>query len=84
MKVLRLSPSPRAHEEELLRKLLELGVCGPEALRLTIAGRRLFIDGFVESLQDKLETEKACREMAAGWAVVNRLRVAASEERQVS
>lgn len=87
MKELRLidmSVSPLAREEELLRKLKAAGVCPPERLRLTIAGRLLFVDGFVCSLEEKLQAAKACRELAPGSTVVNRLRVAAAEETRVS
>jgi hypothetical protein len=87
MKVLRLaddSTSPLAREEELFRKLQAAGICGTEPLRLTISGRWLFVDGFVESLDQKLRAERTCRELAPGSMVMNRLRVAAAEERQVS
>ncbi len=87
MKVLRLannSTSPLAREEELFRKLQAAAICCTERLRLTIAGRRLFLDGFVESLDQKLQAERICQELALGSTVVNRLRVAAAEERQVS
>ena len=87
MKELRLSDrrlSPLTLEGEILRKLASSGVCAPERLRLTIAGRWLFVDGFVDSLSQKVLTEKACRALAPDNTVVNRLRVAASEERQVS
>ena len=83
MKVLRLaddSTSPLAREEELFRKLQAAGICGAEALRLTISGRWLF----VESLDQKLRAERTCRELAPGSMVVNRLRVATPAERQVS
>jgi len=82
MKVLRLaadSTSPLAREEELFRKLQAAGICGTELLRLTISGRWLF----VESLDQKLRAERTCRELAPGSMVVNRLRVAAAEERPV-
>ena len=87
MKVLRPadeSTSPLAREEELFRKLQAAAICCTEQLRLTIAARRLFLDGFVESLDQKLRAEQTCRELAPGSTVVNRLRVAAAEERQVS
>lgn len=87
MKVLRLADdccSPVAREEELLRKLRAAGICSRQRLRLMIAGRRLFLDGFVDSLDEKVRAEQACRELAQGSTVVNRLRVAAAEERQVS
>ncbi len=87
MKVLRLageSDSPLAREEELLRGLQAVGACCTDLLRLTIAGNRLFLDGFVPSLDQKLQAERVCQELALGSTVVNRLRVAAAEERQVS
>ena len=87
MKVLLLadeSDSPLAREEELFRKLQAAAICCTEQLRLTIAGNRLFLDGFVESLDQKLQAERVCQELAQGSTVVNRLRVAAAEERQVS
>ena len=87
MKVLRLageSNSPLAREEELLRSLRAAGACCTDLLRLTIAGNRLFLDGFVPSLDQKLQAERICQELALGSTVVNRLRVAAAEERQVS
>ncbi len=87
MKVLRLageSNSPLAREEELLRRLQAAGDCCTDLLRLTIAGNRLFLDGFVPSLDQKLQAERICQELALGSMVVNRLRVAAAEERQVS
>ncbi len=87
MKVLRLangSTSPLAREEELIRKLQAAGICGTELLRLTISGRWLFVDGFVESVDQKLRAERTCRELAPGSMVVNRLRVAAAEGPQVS
>ena len=82
MKELRLtdrSSSPLLQEEELLRKLQATGVCASERLRLTIAGRWLFVDGFVDSLDQKLQAERACRELARGSTIVNRLRVAADD-----
>lgn len=87
MRVLRLDDrysSPLTREVELLRKLQAATVGGTERLRLTIAGRRLFLDGFVDSVDQKLRAEKACRVLAPECAIVNRLRVAATEERQVS
>ncbi len=87
MKELRLangSSSPLMQEKELLRRLRAASICAPERLRLTINGRWLFVDGFVESLAQKLEAERACRELAPSSTVVNRLRVAAADERRVS
>ena len=87
MRELRLSDrssSPLLREEELLEKLLAAGACKPDRVRLTMAGRRLFVDGFVDSLDQKLQAERACRQLAPGSTVVNRLRVAAAEERPVS
>ena len=87
MKVLRPadeSDTPLAREEELLRRLQAVGACRTDLLRLTIADNRLFLDGFVASLDQKLQAERVCQELAQGSTVVNRLRVAAAEERQVS
>ena len=78
MKILHLadaSANPLAREEELLLALQAAGACSCQQLRLTIAGRRLFLDGFVESLDQKLRAEQACRELAPNNTVVNRLRV---------
>jgi hypothetical protein len=71
-------------EEELFRKLQAARVCASDRLRLTVDGRRLFVDGFVESLDEKLQAERACRELAPWSTVVNRLRVAAADESRVS
>jgi hypothetical protein len=79
-----LASSPLAREAELFRKLQTATASGTERLRLTIAGRDLFLDGFVDSLDLKFQVEKACRELAPESTLVNRLRVAAAEERQVS
>jgi hypothetical protein len=78
------SSSPLALEEEILRELSLTGLRLPERLRLTITGRRLIVDGFVDSVQEKYQVEKACRTLAPGRTVINRLRVATDEERQVS
>jgi hypothetical protein len=78
------SSSPLLQEEELLEKLLAAGACKPDRVRLMMAGRRLFVDGFVDSLDQKLQAERACRQLAHGCTVVNRLRVAAVEETPVS
>lgn len=83
LRLVELSSSPLAREEELFRKLQAAGICGTEPLRLTISGRWLFVDGFVESLDEKLRAERTCREFAPGSTIMNRLRVAAPEERQV-
>lgn len=78
------SSSPLLQEEELLEMLRACGACKPDRVRLTMAGRWLFVDGFVDSLEQKLQAERACRQLARGSTVVNRLRVAAAEERPVS
>jgi len=78
------SSSPLLREEELLEKLRAAGACKPDRVRLTMAGRWLFVDGFVDSLDQKLQAERACRQLAHGCTVVNRLRVAAAEETPVS
>lgn len=87
MRPLRLvdaSLGPLAREIELLRQLQARTECGTSAVRLTIAGRRLFLDGFAESVVEKFLLEKACRELAPESILVNRLRVAVSEQRRVS
>lgn len=76
--------SPLMQEAELIRRLREEGVCSPDRMRIAIAGRLLFVDGFVDSLDEKLRAERACRRFMPGATVVNRLRIAAAEERQVS
>jgi len=78
------SSSPLLREEELLEKLREASACKPDRVQLIVAGRWLFVDGFVDSLDQKLLAERACRQFAPGSTVVNRLRVAAAEERPVS
>lgn len=75
-----LSSNPLAREAELLLKLHTAGVCGLDRLRLTIAGRRLFVDGFAGSVDEKLKIERACRELTPESYLVNRLRVAVAEE----
>ena len=84
LRLVDLSSSPLAREEELFRKLQAAGICGTKPLRLTISGRWLFVDGFVESVDQKLRTERTCRELAPGSILVNRLRVAVSEGPRVS
>ena len=74
------SSSPILQEEELLERLLACGACKPDRVRLTMAGRWLFVDGFVDSLEHKLQAERECRQHAPGSTVVNRLRVAVTEE----
>ena len=78
------SVGPLLREEEMLEKLRASGACEPDRVRLTVAGRWLFVDGFVDSLDQKLLAERACRQFAPACTVVNRLRVAAAEERPVS
>jgi len=87
MRVLRLidaDASPLAREEELARRLRAADVCRSATVRLTVAGRRLFVDGFVASLREKLKVESVCRRLAPDSQLVNRLRVASMEEQQVS
>jgi len=79
-----LASSPLPREAELFRKLQTATASGTDRLRLTIAGRDLFLDGFVDSLDQKFQVEKACRELAPESYLVNRLRVATAEDRQVS
>lgn len=87
MRVLRLfdlESSPLAREEELLRRLRAAEVCSPTTVRLTVAGRSLFVDGFVGSVEEKFQVESVCRQLAPDSDLINRLRVASTEERQVS
>jgi hypothetical protein len=73
-----------AREHELLRRLDSVGVCCTDELRLTIADHELFLDGFVESLDEKLRVEQVCHELTPGITVVNRLRVADDVGHKVS
>jgi hypothetical protein len=73
------SLSPLVKELELLQRLQAATAGGTERLRLTISGRQLFLDGFVESVDQKSQVEQACRALAQQSILVNRLRVAASE-----
>lgn len=87
MRFLRLvhaSSNPLAQELDLLQRLQAAAACDTERLRLTIEGRRLMLDGFVGSVDEKFQLEVACRELAPGSLLVNRLRVAAFEQRRVS
>ena len=78
------SSSSLMREEELLRQLQATGVCTPGQLRLTIADRRLFLDGFVQGLDQKFLVERACRQLSPTNVLVNRLRVAPAEEYKAS
>lgn len=87
MRPLRLvdaSLSPLVQELELLQRLQAATAGGTERLRLTISGRQLFLDGFVESVDQKSQMEQACRALAPQSILVNRLRVAVSEGPRVS
>ncbi|OFW65335.1 MAG: hypothetical protein A2Y74_02455 [Actinobacteria bacterium RBG_13_63_9] len=87
MRPLRLvdaAQSPLAQELELLQQLQATTAGGTERLRLTISGRRLFLDGFAESVDHKFRLEDACKTLAPQSILVNRLRVAASEGPRVS
>ena len=84
LRLVDVSLSPFIRELELLRRLQAATACETERLRLTISGRQLFVDGFVASVDEKFQVEKACGALAPESIVVNRLRVAASEERRVS
>ncbi len=78
MKILRLangSANPLAREEKLLIALEAAGVCSCRQLDLKIAGRQLFLNGYVESLDQKLGAEQTCRKLAPEITVVNRLRI---------
>jgi hypothetical protein len=78
------SLSPLAQELELLQRLRAATASGTERLRLTISGRHLFLDGFVESLDQKSQVEQACRALTPESILVNRLCVAVSEGPRVS
>jgi len=87
MKILRVvepRASPLLQEKELLIRLQKAEVYHIEELRLFIAGRRVFLDGFVASIRDKRQVEDACRKMAPDVDVINRLRVASIGVRDVS
>lgn len=87
MRVLRpVSPenSPLAREEELLASLRAAALCSYRTLRLTVAGRKLLLDGFVASVEEKLQVERVCRRLAPDEDLINRLRVASMEEQRVS
>ena len=59
MKVLHptgISASPLEREVELFRKIQAAGACSSERLRLTIAGRRLFLDGNTERFEMSLHS----------------------------
>ncbi len=87
MKILRVV-EPRAssllQEKELLIRLQKAEVYHIEELRLAIAGRRVFLDGFVASVRDKRRVEDACRKLAPDVDLINRLRVASIGVRDVS
>jgi hypothetical protein len=76
--------SPLVQELELLQRLQAARAGGTERLRLTISGRQLFLDGFVECVDQKSQVEQACRALAPQSILVNRLRVAVSEGPRVS
>lgn len=78
------SLSPILREEELMEELRAAGLSRPEWLHLTIAGRRLFLDGYADSLDEKFETEETIKHIAPDCLVINRLRVAAGLVREVS
>lgn len=86
MRVLRLvdDANPLAREEALLRRLRTAMVRTSTTVRLTVAGRRLFVDGFVASVEEKFQVESVCRRLAPDSDLINRLRVACTAERQVS
>jgi len=67
MKILRVvepQKSPLLQEKELLSRLQKVEVYYTEELRLGIAGRRVFLDGFVASVRDKWQVEDTCRKLA--------------------
>ena len=84
LRLVQASSNPLAQELDLLQRLQAAAACDTERLRLTIEGRRLMLDGFVGSVDEKFQLEEACRELAPGSVLVNRLRVAAFEQRRVS
>ena len=71
-------------ELELLQRLQAATAGGTERLRLTISGRQLFLDGFVESVDQKSQVEQACGALDPQSILVTRLRVAVSEGPRVS
>jgi hypothetical protein len=71
-------------EEELLRRLRAAAECSCTTVRLTVEGGRLFVDGFVSSVDEKSQVESVCRQLAPDTDLVNRLRVASAEQQQVS
>jgi hypothetical protein len=73
-----------AREKKLLGTLEEAGAFRTDELSLTIADHHLFLDGFVESLDEKLRAERLCHELSPEFPVVNRLRIASTLERKVS
>jgi hypothetical protein len=79
-----LESSPLAREEELLRQLRAAGAGSSRELRLMVAGHKLFVDGYVSSVDEKLRVERACRELAPHCDLVNRLRVVSADEPPVS
>jgi len=87
MKILRVV-EPRAssllREKELLIRLQKTGFYDIEELRIAIAGRRVFLVGFVASVRDKRQVEDACRKLAPNVDLINRLRVASIDVRDVS
>jgi hypothetical protein len=72
--------SPLSRETDLLWRLRATTPCGTERLRVIIAGRQLFLDGFAESVDHKHRVKSACRLLAPQSTLVNRLRVAVPEE----
>ncbi len=87
MKILRFANNPTSApvwEDGLFSKLEAAGASSCGRLRMTIASRRLFLEGLVESLEQELREERAGRKLAYGRMVVNRPRVAGADERPVS
>jgi hypothetical protein len=69
---------------KLLQQLQAATTGGTERFRLTISGRQLFLDGFVESVDQVSQVEQACRALTPESILVNRLCVAVSEGPRVS
>jgi hypothetical protein len=79
MKILQVvepQESPLLQEKELLTRLQKAEVYHIEEFRIAIAGRRVFLDGFVASVREKRQVENTCRKLAPDVDLINRLRVA--------
>lgn len=72
--------NPLVLEQELVSRLKDAGVYSAGELRLRVFGRKVLIDGFISDVERKSVVEQVCREGAGRLAVVNRLRVARSDD----